>query len=52
MINNINKNSYNMNSYIKPSVKNNDKITPKQNALKDIESKDFLLNVKEELKNI
>lgn len=52
MINSINKNSCNMNSYIKPSVKNNDKITPKQNALKDIEAKDFLLKVKEELKNI
>jgi ethanolamine utilization cobalamin adenosyltransferase len=52
MINNINKNSYNVNSYIKPSLNNNDKIAQKQSTLKDIETKDFLLRIKEELKNV
>lgn len=52
MINNINKNSYNMNPYIKlPTKPNNEEILT-QSKVEDIDVKDFFLKIKEELKNV
>lgn len=52
MINNINKNSYNMNPYIKLPTKPNNEEIPTQNKVEDIDVKDFFLKIKEELKNV
>ena len=52
MINNINKNSYNMNPYIKlPTKPNNEEILT-QSKVEDIDVKGFFLKIKEELKNV
>ena len=51
MINNINKNSYNMNQYIKLPITPKDEEISVQNKVQDIEVKDFFLKIKEELKN-
>ncbi|GAA0864630.1 hypothetical protein [Paraclostridium tenue] len=52
MINNINKNSYNMNPYIKLPTKPNNEEIPTQSKVEDIDVKDFFLKIKEELKNV
>ena len=52
MINNINKNSYNMNPYIKIPTKPNNEEIPTQSKVEDIDVKDFFLKIKEELKNV
>ena len=52
MINNINKNSCNINPYIKLTIKPNDEAVTTQNNVQDIDVKDFLLKIKEELKNV
>ncbi|MFR6018355.1 MAG: hypothetical protein ACLUG9_12465 [Paraclostridium sordellii] len=51
MINNINKNSYNVNNYTKIPIKTNDESDTKQNGILEINNKDFLLKLKEELEN-
>lgn len=51
MINNINKNSYNVNTYIEIPIKTNDESDTKQNGILEINNKDFLLKLKEELEN-
>ncbi|MGL5642188.1 MAG: hypothetical protein ACRDDM_07965 [Paraclostridium sp.] len=52
MINNVNKNTYNTNLYKKPNIKltNEAKILP--NKIQNKEAKNFLIKIKEELKNI
>ena len=52
MINNINKNSYNMNPYIKLPTKPNNEEIPTQSKVEDIDVKDFFIKIKEELKNV
>ncbi|CEO27525.1 MAG: hypothetical protein ACLR2K_15480 [Paraclostridium sordellii] len=52
MINNINKNSYNVNTYTEIPIKTNDESDIKQNGILEINNKDFLLKLKEELENI
>lgn len=51
MINNINKNSYNVNTYTEIPIKTNDESDTKQNGILEINNKDFLLKLKEELEN-
>ncbi|CEQ24762.1 MAG: hypothetical protein E6538_05945 [Paeniclostridium sordellii] len=51
MINNINKNSYNVNNYTEIPIKTNDESDTKQNGILEINNKDFLLKLKEELEN-
>ncbi|CEP81918.1 hypothetical protein QJR30_01870 [Paraclostridium sordellii] len=51
MINNINKNSYNVNTYTDIPIKTNDESDTKQNGILEINNKDFLLKLKEELEN-
>ncbi|MFR4164224.1 MAG: hypothetical protein ACLT0R_16550 [Paraclostridium sordellii] len=51
MINNINKNSYNVNTYTDIPIKTNDESHTKQNGILEINNKDFLLKLKEELEN-
>ncbi|CEN97073.1 Uncharacterised protein [[Clostridium] sordellii] len=51
MINNINKNSYNLNTYTEIPIKTNDESDTKQNGILEINNKDFLLKLKEELEN-
>ncbi|CEO13254.1 Uncharacterised protein [[Clostridium] sordellii] len=52
MINNINKNSYNVNTYTDIPIKTNDESDTKQNGILEINNKDFLLKLKEELENV
>lgn len=52
MINNINKNSYNVNTYTEIPIKTNDESDTKPNGILEINNKDFLLKLKEELENI
>lgn len=51
MINNINKNSYNVNTYTEIPIKTNDESDTKQDGILEINNKDFLLKLKEELEN-
>ncbi|GAA0105871.1 hypothetical protein UT300013_24950 [Paraclostridium sordellii] len=51
MINNINKNSYNVNTYTDIPIKTNDELDTKQNGILEINNKNFLLKLKEELEN-
>ncbi|WP_042273366.1 30S ribosomal protein S20 [[Clostridium] dakarense] len=51
MINNINKNSYNMNPYNTDTIKPNNETKQTQNSFNEIENSDFLNKIKEQIKD-